>query len=165
MSQGFRDHLAQSFPLQMGRPSPREADRANCSGLLRDRMTKRDSNPGRLITRRAGTPGPFLIACEPRRVFPFLTHRGKKKKKNEKEKNTTRRVKIKWHLSVHKVKVLPGHRLSSISMRLSCKGRAERYQRPRGPQSLKHVLSDPLQKEPADPCTNTSYAALLLKTK
>lgn len=81
VSQGFRDHLAQIFPLQMGRLSPREADGANCSALLGDWMTKRDSNPGLLVTTKAGTRGPFLIAWEPRRVFPFLTGQKKKKKK------------------------------------------------------------------------------------
>lgn len=81
MGQGFRNHLAQIFPLQMGRLSPREADGANRSALLSGWMTERDSNPGLLVTTKASTPRPFLIACEPRRVFPFLTGRGKKKKK------------------------------------------------------------------------------------
>lgn len=64
-------------------------------------MTERDSNPGLLVTAKAGTPGPFLIVCEPRRAFPFLTV-WEKKKKNEQEKNTTWREKIKPSLSVHK---------------------------------------------------------------
>lgn len=87
VGQGFRGHPAQIFPLQMGRLSPREADGANCSGLLGDWMTRRDSNPGLLVTTKDGTPGPFLIACEPRRVFAFLTGRKKKKGKGD-EYNT-----------------------------------------------------------------------------